>query len=81
MRLQDHLQAATSSSDLSYYKKKKKNYKVHGTVANLPEHGRKGTCNPMLIKADSDDSGKRVKKPIQAELQGQGRSLSESAVQ
>lgn len=60
-----------------------KKVKVHGSVANLPGRGRKRKIDPRLNKRIARMVNKeptKTSKEIQAELQGQGTSVSERTI-
>lgn len=57
--------------------------KDHGSVANLPGRGRKKKIDPSLISRIErmvDKEPKKTSKEIQAELQGQGTSVSDRTI-
>lgn len=57
--------------------------KDHGSVANLPGRGRKKKIDPGLIgriERMVDKEPKKTSKEIQAELQGQGASVSDRTI-
>lgn len=60
-----------------------KKFKVHGTVANLPGHGRKRKIDPRVnrrIVRMVEKEPRITAKEIQAELQGEGTSVSDRTI-
>ena len=60
-----------------------KKFKFHGTVANLPWRGRKRNIDPRLNRRIARKVEKEqwiTAKEIQAELQGEGTSVSDGTI-